>query len=335
MTDAILDRFLGDLYNSNDSVKKSRSHYAKMWLEYAGESPWTRELVIAFRKHLKDEGFSEGTVRQVDSIVKRVFDAAAAVAIANQQKLIADIDPSDPGATITIIKALGAKIPTWDMGKRGAPPVRYRNTPTTSIENLTAIVNAALHDSFEPQEKAFLALASIYPLRRGELRRITPEDLHYDRHTIFLRTEKGGEEREQLLCDELVPVLQAYDFRRRYSDFDVSKMWHVIESKAGLAHEPDGGWHSLRRLVVTTLRRIWGNDSLQVKIFGHWRLASSPEITDRYVHEDPLEIDAQVLAKHPIVPLWRGAMRMDLGGEDGGIGNLKNATVGFDGHRLK
>lgn len=313
MSDPILERFLGDLHNSDDRVKNSRAHYAQMWLDYAGEPPWTREMVWAFEKKLKEEGFSEGTVRQVYSIVKRVFDAAAVVAIDRQQKLIAEVDPSDPGATIAIIKALGTKIPRWDMGKRDAPEVKHQNTPVTSIENLTAMVKAALHDGFEPPEKAFLGLASVYPMRRGELARIQPEDLHYDRHTIFLRTEKGGEEREQLLCDELVPILQAYDFRRRYSDFEVSKMWHVIESKTGLTHEPDSGWHSLRRLVVTTLRRTWGQDSMQVKIFGHWRMASSPEITDRYVHEDPLAVDREVLAKHPIVPLWRGVTRMDLG----------------------
>lgn len=312
MTDPILERFLSDLHNSNDRVKNSRAHCAQMWLDYAGEPPWTREKVWAYEKKLKEEGFSQGTVRQQYSIVKRVFDAAAAVAIDRQQKLIAEVDPSDPGATISIIKALGTKIPRWDMGKRDAPEVNHRNTPMTSMADLTTMVRAAQNDGFEPHEKAFLAMASIYPLRRGELKTITQEDLHYDRHTIFLRIEKGGEQREQLLCDELLPILQACDFRRRYSDFEVSKMWHVIEAKAGLTHEPDSGWHSLRRLVVTTLRRTWGQDSLQVKIFGHWRLASSPEITDRYVHEDPLAVDREVLAKHPIVPLWRGAMRMDL-----------------------
>ena len=314
MSDPILDRFISDLYNSNDKVKRSRSHYARMWLEFAGEPPWSREVVLAFEKKLKDEGFAEGTVRQVYSIVKRVFDSAQAVAIEQQQKLIASIDPAnpDPAMLATAIKALGTKVPTWDMGKRGAPKVTHRHTPTLTLDQLTTMVTAARTDGFEPDQKAFLALSSVYGLRRGELAAIRPEHIDYKKKTLFVMTEKGGQQRPQLIADELLPVLQAFDFKRQYSDFDLSRMWHVIEQKAGLKHEPDTGFHSIRRYLDTALKDLWGQDAMQVKIFFRWKTSSSADMSERYYHKDPLEIDREVCNKHPIVPLWRGNIRMDL-----------------------
>jgi integrase len=313
---SIIQRFEEELSNSSPLVTKSRVAYARKFLDFTGAKPfseWDGRLVTSFTQHLKAEGYSEGTVRQVFSIVKRVFDAARNAHETERVQLISSVDPTDPSAVAQLIKAISMPAPNWNLGKRAAPKVTQRNTPTMTMEDLTVMVHAAQNDGFEPHEKACLALASIYPLRRGELRRIKPEDIDYDRHTIFVHTQKGGDQRDQLLADDLLPILRQCDFSRQFSDFDMSRMWWSIEQKAGLNHQADGGWHSLRRLVVTTLKDVWGDDALQVKIFGHWRLASSPEISDRYYHKDPLETDRAVLAKHPIVPLWRGAMRMDLG----------------------
>jgi integrase len=302
--DPILERFQNDLYNSSDSVKKDRVHYARMWLDYAGDPPWPREKITAFLANMRRQNYySDGTVRKVYGIVKRVVDAAQAVAIDNQQKLIASIDPSNPDLkTIALaIKALGTRVPTWDMGKRAAPKITKQNTPTLTLGGLKARIEAVKEDG--GVEAGFLALSSVYGLRRGELQRIRPEDFDWDTSTLFVHTEKGGDQRKQLLASAIVPLLKECDFSRQYSDFGMSKIWWQIEQKAGIDHELDTNWHAARRYANTCLREIWGEDAIQIKIFMRWR-TSSGDISDRYYHRDPLTVDSEVLARHPVVELW-------------------------------
>jgi integrase len=312
---AILGRFEEDLVNSNAQVRSGRMAYARKFLDFAEGRPftdWDARLVNDFIQYLKDDGYAEGTIRLWFSIVKRVFDAAKAAHEAERVQMIASVDPKDPTAVAQLLKAISLPAPNWNLGKRAAPKVSQQDTPTMSDADLKVMIYAAHHDGFKPHEKAYLALSSIYGLRRGELASVRAEHINYDQGTIWMDTEKGGDKRNQALCPEIVPVLREYDFSKEYSDFEMSRLWWVIEDKAGLEHRINRNWHSMRRYVVTALRDVWGEDSIQVKLFTRWKLASSPEISDRYYHKDPIESDRQVLARHPVVELWRGAVKMDL-----------------------
>lgn len=308
----IATRFEEELSNSSDHVKKSRLFYCKMFLDFAPEdfSQWNKGLVNNFLKRLRGEGYSPGSTRNIYSITKRVFDAAKAVHESERTRLISEVNPSDSSAVAEILKAISLPGPSWDMGKRGAPRVESSDVvkPSLTLEEIGAMVEAVKHGLLEPPEVAYLALASVYGLRREELVRIRPEHIDYKKKTIFVLTAKGGEQRSQLLCDEVIPHLKAYDFQDTPSLFEMSKMYWRIEHKAGLVHKDGGGWHQFRRALDTELvdecnRLNQAPGELYAHFFLRWRLSSS--MVEHYYSRSPLEIDARVLSVHPVVALWR------------------------------
>jgi len=251
---------------------------------------------------MRKEGYSPGTVRWVYAIVKRVFDAAKAVHEAERTKLISKTDPKDPGAVAQLIKAISLPGPNWDLGKRSAPRVEAEDVvkPVASFEELRMMTTA--RDELTAQERAYLALSSIYGLRREELVRVRPKHFNFKEKTIYVMTCKGGERRNQLLCNEVMPYLRDYDFQAEYSLFQMSAMYHRICAKSGFRAKDGSGWHSPRRYLDTVLRDLCGE--LETKIFLRWRISASSEMVERYYSRSPLEIDEAVLRVHPIVPLW-------------------------------
>ncbi|MCK4786917.1 MAG: hypothetical protein KAV87_24380 [Desulfobacteraceae bacterium] len=272
MNDAeILKRFEDDLWKSSPHTVSSRTFYARMWLDFAGRPPeqWDRALVIRFLKRLDDEGYAKGTQHNVFWITKRVFDAA--------------------------------QVP-WPMGKRGAPKVQASDVvkPALDIDELRVMIETAKHGKLETDQACFLALSTTYGLRREELVRIQPGDVNYKMETVYVRTCKGGIERDQALAAEIAPFLEKHDFNREYSLFDMSRIYLEIEERAGLSHVDGAGWHSPRRTLDTALVQ-W--DYIHCKIFLRWKLTGDMALA--YVTLNPLKVDREVFEVHPFLPFWR------------------------------
>ena len=307
----IAHRFLEELSNSSEHVRKSRLYYCNMFLDFAPEnfSDWNKALVNKFLRHLEVEGYAPGSRRNVYGIVKRAFDAARAVHEAERTRLISEVNPSDTSAVAEILKAMSLPGPTWDMGKRAAPKVESKDVvkPAATLEEIGAMAGAAKRGALNEMEVAFLVMASVYGLRLGELIRIRPEHINYRKKTLFVLTEKGGEQRDQRLADELIPLLKACDWKG-CSPYQASQMFWQIEYKAGLLHKEGGGWHEMRRLLDTELVNACnGLEHVPGELYAHfflrWRLSGS--MVEHYYSRSPLEIDARVLSVHPVLPLWR------------------------------
>lgn len=303
--EAIIEYFLEDLSRSSEQTRNSRIFYCKKFLQFAGNKPfteWNKTLVNDFVTSLEDEGYAPLTIRNIIGIVKRVFDAAKAVHEAERTRLISSVNPKDQSAVAEILQALSLPSPQWDMGKRAMPRGVAIDRPVLALDEIKQMVTAARDDSLELPQVFYLSLASIYGLRREELLRVRREDLDFNQKTIFVHTVKGGEQRPQLLADEIIPYLKEYSFDIAYSPFMMSFMFDKICAKSGVEDRDGGGWHCFRRALDTTLRDLCG--ALPTKMFMRWRLSSSPEMVDRYYSKDPLENDAFVLSKHPVVEFW-------------------------------
>lgn len=310
LNEAIIKHFEDQLSLSSEHTRKSRLFYCKMFLSFAGDrtfSEWNKTLVSEFLAELKRDGYSPGTISVVYGIVKRVFDSAKAVHEAERMRQISEVEPTDQTAVAQLIKAMSLPGPNWDMGKRSAPKVQSRDMlrPSRNLDEMAAMVLVAKP---VPAEAVYIALASIYGLRLGELLRVRAEHIDLRQKTIFVSTEKGGEQRDQLLCDEILPYLENYDFSVAYSPFTLSQLYYRIEAKAGLQHQEGGCWHTLRRALDTELVDACnqlGNTpgELYAHFFLRWRLSGS--MVERYYSRSPLEIDAKVLSVHPVIPMWR------------------------------
>lgn len=304
----IRSQFLSELSESSDHTRQVRKYYCDKFLDFAGDKPfseWNKSLVNAFLTQLRAEGYSPGTVRLWYGVVKRVFDAARAVHESERARLISEVNPADPAAVASVLQAMSLPGPNWDFGKRSAPRVEAQDVvkPASTLEQLSAMVAAAKKGVLSVPERAYLAVSSIYGLRREELSLIRPEHIDWGKQTIFVTTSKGGERRNQLLCEEIIPYLAEYRFPEVLTLFQMSAMYQRIAFKAGVELPYLSGWHSPRRFLDTALRDLCGE--LETKIFLRWRISASSEMVERYYSRDPLLIDAQVLAVHPVVALWK------------------------------
>jgi len=302
MRNDVLERFKQELSQSSAHTLSSRTYYARKFLDFAGDdlSTWNKETVRSFIRQLESEGYASGTIRMIYGVCKRTFDAAKAVHEAERTRLIRQVDPNDPRAVATVLQAIALPGPSWDLGKRSSPRVSEEVKPAASFEEIEAMVKAVRGNS--GPEEVYLALSSIYGLRRQELCLVRKEDIDFDKQTIFVKTIKGGERRDQLLCPEIIPILQTYDFKN-YSVFQMSALYRRI-CAAAQVEVPDGcGWHAVRRLLDTELVKRFGK--LDTHIFFRWKLSSSSLMEERYFTEDPLAVDRRVLSNgHPFVPLW-------------------------------
>lgn len=335
--EAVRLHFLDQLSNSSVETKRGRLFWCEKFLKYAGRrdfDDWNKALVDKFIARLKKEGYAPGTIHSAFAIMQRVFDSAKAVFEQEKRESKAKVDRTDPLRALLEIQDWDAKVgPTWTYGKRAMPRVETSDVarPTLTLEEIGKLVAAAKDGRLDPAETAYLAVASIYGLRRGELARITPEHVNLEERTIYVDTEKGGEKRKQALAPEIIPYLEAYGFSPRYSPMMISAMWKRICYKSGIeerdANQGDSrgyrrkgaksadrenfGWHAFRRYLDTALRNSMASDTtlkidyqLYVKIFFRWKLMASSDMSIRYYAGHPLEIDEVVLAHHPVVRLW-------------------------------
>jgi integrase len=306
----ILKRFETELSESSEHTRKARVAYARMFLEYAENRPfsqWNKDLVTGFLNKLKRERnedgsprYSSGSQRMIYGIVKRVFDCAKAVHEEKRESIIEEVDDNDPNSMAKLVKALSSRAPKWNVGKRSAPRVQKMRKATLSLDDVAAMVRV-VREKGTPDMRAFLALASVYGLRREELVRIRPE--HFKNGTLWVDTLKGGEKRDQVLAPELLPYLEKHDFSRGYSLTSMTALYVKIEYLAGLPHSLGVGWHQIRHVVDTML--VDYHDKLRVYIFLRWKLSASSDMVERYFNEAPLDVDRKVLAKHPILEMWK------------------------------
>ena len=303
MKKLIREQFISEHSRCSSETLRTQLYWADRWLDFAGGNHWDKNLVNKFRSKLEGEGYAPLTVRTALGIVKRCFDAAQVVFEAERRKVIASVDPNDPSAVAQLLKTISAAGPTWDLGKRWMPRAESSDIirPRLTLDEIGQMINA--RSSLELPQVCYLALGSIYALRRDELCQVRREHIDFDEKTIFINTVKGGEKRKQLLADEIIPYLKEYSFQWEYSPFMMSFMFKRICAKSGVENREGMGWHSFRRAINTLLVDRFGE--LQAHIFLRWRLSSSSAMELRYYSADPLEIDKAVLESHPVVPLWR------------------------------
>lgn len=301
--DEVLARFKDDLRKSSDHTRRSRLHYAELFLDFAGDPPWSRTAVTKFLDQAAEE-YAPGTQRLLYSIVRRVFDAARAVAEEDRQRMLAAADPDDPASVRKILQVLATPLPAWPMGKRDAPRVGDEDirAPALEFDEGKAMVELAVSGQLTEAESAFLAVASTYGARPEELLRISPEHLDWDQERIFIDTCKGGVKRWHSIPEQIAPHLGNYGFAKEYSPFRLHQMYLGIEKRAGVKHRERAGFHSFRRTLDTWLMDRLGE--AKTKVFLRWKLKSSPEMPLRYYTAEQATIDAEVFEVLPFLPFW-------------------------------
>ncbi|MHB1870879.1 MAG: hypothetical protein ACYCT1_08495 [Steroidobacteraceae bacterium] len=181
-------------------------------------------------------------------------------------------------------------------------------------DTVAELIRVAKHGLIAPQVAAWLALATTYGLRAGELLLMKGQiDVAGER--IRIRSEKGSRHRWCWLPPEVVPWLQGYASRGNvYAGF--ASLWAAATDNP----KPEGvAWHSVRYAVVDGLTNAGVGDAdlerfmrwaPSRRMLAHYRkakvavgLAGStriPEEDDGLRAADRVAWDA-----HPFIGLWR------------------------------
>lgn len=184
------------------------------------------------------------------------------------------------------------------------PPSR----PKLTYEDVAILITEG-KEKCNDYELAFLALSTVYGLRRVELAQLTSNDINLKKKRLVVRTRKRGEMREHLIPKEIVPILKNYDFSESLSPSTLSKYFHDICSKCGVVVEKGYGWHSIRRRLVIELLNA-GLLPRDIHQFMRWKRAKGtigtimPEIMIPYTEKDTKSLDTKIFESHPFLEYW-------------------------------
>lgn len=149
------------------------------------------------------------------------------------------------------------------------------------------------------RELAYLALSTIYALRREEL-----TNLEIDDGTLKVDTVKGGVVTIHVIPDGIKPYLIGYETSGvRHMSFVFQRMMR----KLGVVMNGDSyGWHSIRRALVTELV---SEDAPLLNIVRFMRWSESSLIREFgmvviYAQRDQEKIDRAIFEVHPFLPIW-------------------------------
>lgn len=275
------------MLGSKGNTRAIYQGFAKDFLDYAN-GKFDRETVDKYLNHLRHKhGYANGSINFVFRVVRTLF---------------------------------GRNKIEWPYPRGESPQIREDKIQAPALHPNTIIrMIEAVKKYGTAAEKAFLALATTYGLRRVEMVELSSENIRLKDRTIHIATAKHGRERTHLIPEQILPYLAAYDFDKEISEFFIFTLWYQLENRINLDHIPRVGFHSVRRTVNTMLARKLSE--ITVKSFMRHKQRTSADMTFRYsavkfvgepeesveVIGGALQADTDVFAEgvHPFVEYWK------------------------------
>jgi len=232
------------------SKGKTRTIYlrfARDFLDFA-DGNLDRETVLRYVNHLSKKKRSDGTINFAFRVIMTLF---------NRNGL------------------------DWPFTRGDAPQIREDriNAPALDPDLIIEMIEAVKGNG-EADERAFLAISTIYFTRRVEMIELRQSDVNVQDRTIHIATAKHGRERTHVIPEEIVPYLSDYNFDTGISEFGLLALWYRLEHKIGLEHIDQVGFHSIRRTGNTLLLDLLPESV--VMGFLRWKQRTSTHMPFRY-----------------------------------------------------
>ena len=286
-----MDKYkLLEVYAENLSNAVKREEYlraAKQFLDSA-RGPG-RKHIEDYITSLKEKGYKPGTVNLHFRVIRRLY------AVNNKH---------------------------WPFKRGEAPVMKQRDEyrPQVSVAIIQGMIEAAKAGRLYPEQRTFLALSTIYGMRRTEMSNVRAKDVNLRKDSLYVATLKGGRERYHLIPPEINPVLAKHDFNVFYCPSTMGRMFRRILAMSGYRELKDVkmGWHAVRRALTMGLVDA-GVSVLMLQIFMRWQggVNEGMEMPARYYgnvvittgESEPVlqeaRVDEQIFEKHPFLPFWR------------------------------
>lgn len=135
-------------------------------------------------------------------------------------------------------------------------------------------------------------------LRRSELLNLRTGDIDVARHTVFIRGGKGRRDRQSILAQSIIPLLQRYEKRystqfwlfegpggERYSESSLRQILNRAAKQAGITKQVR--LHMLRHSFATHLLEAGTSTRYIQVLLGH----ESSQTTEVYTHVSRFALD--------------------------------------------
>ena len=209
----------------------------------------------------------------------------------------------------------------WEYRRGEAPAIKQRDEyqPQLSSRVINMMIEAAKNGKLFADEQCFVALSTIFGLRREELANLRPADINLKSGAIYVATVKSGRERYHLIPQEIQPYLAAHDFGQHYAVATLNQMFKriLIKSGAGELKKLRLGWHTIRRALWDGL--VDNNvNLLAARAFMRWKGAVGDLAMPARYHgnivvdlgqTEPIlneaKGDEEIFQRHPFLAFWR------------------------------
>lgn len=153
-------------------------------------------------------------------------------------------------------------------------------------------------------------LVTTYGFRPIEMGRITGENINRDKHLITVQTAKHGRVRTHHIPEVIRPYIYGYE-PEMVTDKQMNRVWQYVCRDVGIRPPKGYGWYGIRHTLFTYLSNKSGIPAQAIDKWGGWRTgvvsgAGMSNIYNAPDASDMLEIDSQVLARHPFIGYWNG-----------------------------
>jgi len=275
-------------YANNLANSSNRNHYLRFARDFLDKAEGLDKVSIDRYVATLEKTYSPGTVNFAFRVIRRLF-------------AVNKLD--------------------WDYRQGEAPTIGQRDEyrPQLSPNIIEMMITAAKNGKLFPEEQCFVALSTIFGLRREELANLRPEDINLKSGAIYIATVKSGRERYHLIPKEIRPYLAAHDFKKRYAVATLSQMFKRVLKKSGAGELKSRrlGWHTIRRALLDGLANN-GVNILAARTFLRWKGASRDiAMPARYYGNVTVDLgqtspvldeakgDEEIFEKHPFLEFWR------------------------------
>ena len=183
------------------------------------------------------------------------------------------------------------------------PEAQYR--PVFSDKEVETLIWSSLIEDLPGDFVVRLAVATIYGCRLAELAKLSSQDINLDGDgsTIWLPVLKRGRDvrRMQPIPPSLVALfaVPVQPIARER----LAEQLRKVCRKAGVRRPYRGGFHSIRRRIVTDICGIESSE-LNVHTYMRWAAPRQFSILSIYRQTPTQETDRAILLKHPYVKMW-------------------------------
>ena len=176
------------------------------------------------------------------------------------------------------------------------------NQPVFNLEEVKKlIVNCKKYCDI--QQQAYVAVSTIWGLRKIEILRIRKEDIDKKENTIIIKTAKGGRPQAYTIPEKVKDILYSY----KWEEVSRANIYGIFNytlylCKFNLEDYIGYGFHSIRRALITEMLRA-GIDHYTVALWCRWAIPQFGMLPT-YTHLVKEDLEKKVYPKHPFLKLW-------------------------------